>query len=91
MKVKAKPGMRCPREENPTSFITDRAVEVQNTRFYRKRIAEGSLIDIEVEAAKAKAAKEKAEAAKAKTKPPDDPGEHIEIHPSKPRQKKGKT
>lgn len=45
MKVTAAPGMQCPKEENPRSYITDnKAVEVPESAYYLRLIADGSLI-----------------------------------------------
>lgn len=65
MKVRAKKGARCPMENAPRTYITDKPVDVPKTAYYRRLVNDGSLVDIEAEAeAKAKA---KAEA-KAKAK-----------------------
>lgn len=49
MLVKAKPGEKCPREENPRTYITDDAkgVEVAATSFYRRLLADGSLVIVD--------------------------------------------
>lgn len=45
MKVRAKPGTRCPMEGRPREYITDQAaVKVPDTAYYRRRLAEGSLV-----------------------------------------------
>lgn len=45
LKVTAAPGMRCPMEGRPREYITDSAVvEVPETAYYRRLIADGSLV-----------------------------------------------
>ncbi len=45
MKVKAAPGMRCPKEGKPREFITDSvSVDVPDTAYYRRLVADGSLV-----------------------------------------------
>lgn len=47
MKVKAAAGVRVPHEDAPHKYITDaEAVEVENTIYYRRRIADGDLIAV---------------------------------------------
>ncbi|PJG86215.1 DUF2635 domain-containing protein [Conservatibacter flavescens] len=47
MKVKAISGVRVPMENAPHKYITDSvAVEVENTLYYRRRIADGDLIRV---------------------------------------------
>lgn len=43
--VKAQPGEKCPREENPRTYITDDAkgTEVADSAYYRRLIDDGSL------------------------------------------------
>jgi hypothetical protein len=49
MLVKAAPGSRCPKEGKPREFITDgNAVEVADSAFYRRLIADGSLVEEKV-------------------------------------------
>ncbi|MDR3631480.1 MAG: hypothetical protein P4L42_14210 [Desulfocapsaceae bacterium] len=45
MKVKAAPGLKCPMEGRPRSYITDdsEGVDVPDTAYYRRMIADGSL------------------------------------------------
>ena len=59
--VIAPPGRICPKEGGkPAGIITDKkAVEVPNTAFYRRMLAEGSLLDAD---AKKKAAAEEVKA-----------------------------
>lgn len=46
MKVKAVPGIKVPKENNPREYITDEAaVSVPNTAYYLRRKAEGDLIE----------------------------------------------
>jgi hypothetical protein len=45
MKVQAAQGLQCPMEGNPRKYITDReAVEVPETAYYRRLMADGSLV-----------------------------------------------
>jgi len=45
MKVLAKPGAKCPKENNPRDYITDSVpVEVPNSSYYLRLIADGSLV-----------------------------------------------
>lgn len=45
MKVVATKGMKCPREENPRKYITDsEPAEVPDSGYYRRLVADGSLI-----------------------------------------------
>lgn len=57
MKVQAAPGLRCPMEGDPRTYITDgpEGVEVADTAYYRRLLDDGSLQ--EVIAAPSKAAK----------------------------------
>jgi hypothetical protein len=43
--VKAKPGEKCPREENPRTYISDdpKGTPVENTSYYRRLLNDGSL------------------------------------------------
>ena len=44
MKVKAKPGVQVPREENPRRYVSDsEELEVAETAYYLRRIADGDL------------------------------------------------
>jgi len=45
MRVIALRGAKCPRENNPRSYINDSvAVNVPDTSYYRRRIEDGSLV-----------------------------------------------
>lgn len=45
MKVIAAPGARCPMEGTPRKYITDaEAVEVPASAYYRRLVADGSLV-----------------------------------------------
>lgn len=45
MKVIAAKGTRCPKEENPRQYITDDVpVDVLETAYYKRLIADGSLV-----------------------------------------------
>jgi hypothetical protein len=45
MKVQAAPGMKCPKEGKPRTYITEsEAVDVPDTAFYRRMVADGSLV-----------------------------------------------
>lgn len=46
MIVKAKPGAKCPREGTPREYITEEPVPVPDTAYYRRMIADGSLIEV---------------------------------------------
>lgn len=53
MKVKAVAGVRVPMEDAPHKYITDaETVEVENTLYYRRRIADGDLINMDEQAVK---------------------------------------
>lgn len=43
--VKAKPGEKCPREDNPRTYITDsvKGTQVVDSAYYRRLIDDGSL------------------------------------------------
>lgn len=46
MKVKAAPGINVPKEDKPREYITDaEVVDVPDTAYYLRRVAEGDLID----------------------------------------------
>lgn len=48
MKVKAVNGVRVPMEGQPHQYITDeQTVEVENTLYYQRRLADGDLIQVE--------------------------------------------
>jgi len=44
--VKAKSGEKCPREDNPRTYITDnpKGTEVDNTSYYRRLLEDTSLV-----------------------------------------------
>lgn len=43
--VKAAPGLKVPREDKPTTYIVDAAaVQVPDSPYYRRRIADGDLV-----------------------------------------------
>ena len=45
MKVSAAPGARCPKEGKPRQYITDNVPEeVPDSAYYRRLVADGSLI-----------------------------------------------
>ena len=45
--VKAAPGLKLPKEGNPRAYITDaEPVPVQASRYYRKAIADGDLVEV---------------------------------------------
>ncbi|PJG83769.1 DUF2635 domain-containing protein [Caviibacterium pharyngocola] len=44
MKVKAKDGVKVPLEYQPAAFIEQEPVEVEESLYYRRRIADGDLI-----------------------------------------------
>ena len=45
MKVKAKPGTRCPMEEDHRKYITDsEAVDVPGSTYYKRLVRDGSLV-----------------------------------------------
>lgn len=47
MKLKSAPGTQCPMEGNPRMYIGNgEGVEVPDTIYYRRLVAEGSLIEI---------------------------------------------
>lgn len=48
LNVKANPGEKCPREENPRAYITDapQGEKVPASSFYRRLIADGSLLEV---------------------------------------------
>lgn len=53
MKVKAVNGVRVPYENQPHSYITEESpVEVDNTLYYQRRIADGDLMIVEERKAK---------------------------------------
>lgn len=51
MLVKAAPGLQVPREDMPREYITDaQAVELPETAYYLRRLAEGDLVEAQPEA-----------------------------------------
>ncbi len=47
MLVKAAPGLKCPKEENPRDYIGDGdPVEVPDSAYYRRLVDDGSLMEI---------------------------------------------
>lgn len=58
MKVKAAKGVRVPVEHKPHQYITDtEAVEVDNTLYYQRRLADGDLVLVQEMSAGRKSAK----------------------------------
>ncbi len=56
MKVVAAQGLKVPKEENPREYITDgsdkaagddKAVEIELTAYYIRRMADGELVEVE--------------------------------------------
>ncbi|WP_054285949.1 hypothetical protein [Gulbenkiania mobilis] len=48
MKVKAAPGIQVPQEDKPREFITEaEEVEVSNTTYYLRLVADGDLVDLD--------------------------------------------
>ena len=43
--VKAAPGLRVPREDNPRRYITERPVSVPATAYYLRRMKHGELVN----------------------------------------------
>lgn len=46
MKVKAKPGIKVPMENQPYVYIEQVVVEVEPTVYYQRRIQDGDLIEV---------------------------------------------
>ncbi|HDR1427602.1 TPA: DUF2635 domain-containing protein [Pasteurella multocida] len=46
MKVKAAVGVKVPLENQPLAYIEQEPVEVENTIYYQRRIADGDLIKV---------------------------------------------
>lgn len=44
--VKASPGLKVPYETKSNKYITEEAIEVPNTLYYRRRINDGDLIEV---------------------------------------------
>jgi hypothetical protein len=64
MKVKSKPGTKCPKEGKPRQYIEDsEIVEVPDTAYYKRLVRDGSLIE-----ERQKAQRQKAEVKKEKPK-----------------------
>lgn len=60
MKVQAKQGAKVPKEGKPREYITDSApVDVPDTVYYRRLLAEGSLVEVREEPRPAKPAARK--------------------------------
>lgn len=58
MKVKAAPGTRCPKEGKPRDYITDSTpVDVKGSAYYRRLLADGSLVEAGADAASSKVGK----------------------------------
>lgn len=47
MKVKAASGVKVPLENQPYAYIEQEPVEVDNTVYYQRRIADGDLVVVE--------------------------------------------
>lgn len=55
MLVKAAPGLKVPQEEKPRDYITDaEALDVPESAYYMRRLAEGDLVAADAPAAKPK-------------------------------------
>ncbi len=53
MHVIAAPGIQVPKEDKPRDYITDtQAVDVPDTAYYRRRIADGDLLPAPVKTAR---------------------------------------
>jgi hypothetical protein len=50
MRVKAAPGLQCPKEQNPREYIgdDDAGVEVEASAYYRRLIDDGSLVEVTI-------------------------------------------
>jgi hypothetical protein len=47
MLVKAAPGLKCPKEENPRDYITDvDPADVPESAYYRRLVDDGSLLQV---------------------------------------------
>ncbi len=47
IRVQARAGIKVPREENARKYVTDEAaVEVPDSIYYRRRIADGDLVEV---------------------------------------------
>ena len=47
MIVKAVPGVKVPLENQPYAYIEQETVEVENSVYYQRRIADGDLIEVQ--------------------------------------------
>lgn len=47
MIVKATPGVKVPLENQPYAYIEQEPVDVENTVYYQRRIADGDLIEVQ--------------------------------------------
>nr|DAR93721.1 MAG TPA: Protein of unknown function (DUF2635) [Caudoviricetes sp.] len=47
MIVKAAPGVKVPLENQPYAYIEQEPVEVENTVYYQRRIADGDLTEVQ--------------------------------------------
>lgn len=57
MNVIAAPGIQVPKEDKPREYITDaEAVEVPDTVYYLRRIADGDLLEVPVKTTRKAAA-----------------------------------
>lgn len=54
MKVKAVEGVRVPVEGQPHRYIEQEVVEVENSLYYQRRLADGDLVLVEEQAAETK-------------------------------------
>lgn len=45
LKVKARAGIRVPREDNPRRYIEDEPVDVPESAYYLRRLYEGDLVN----------------------------------------------
>lgn len=55
LRVKAAKGVRVPYEDSPHRYIEQEVVEVDNTLYYQRRIADGDLIAVTGKAQKEEA------------------------------------
>lgn len=46
MKVKARTGVRVPREDNPRRYIEEEPVDVPESAYYQRRLSEGDLVEV---------------------------------------------
>lgn len=55
MLVQASPGIKVPKETKPREFITDnKAVDVPDTAYYRRRLRDGDLVAVTATSKKSK-------------------------------------